>query len=433
MAGAMHFLAIIEDILGSMKKPNWLWLKAIVATGVFLMFGAGPGLTQQMVLPTHEVPSPDVAAEALRGDEARIGWVKLGPFDIIPSFQSSVYYDDNVGAQEVNEEEAIVLTLAPTIDVVASDMADRMGKSLQVSYTPGFFFFFGDDVSDRNRINHSANISGQLAGAKLELGFDQAFRFTTGPVIDLGTSADRMFYDTRLTSRYNMSEKTSIDVNGMLRISNYSDEEFFDTLNLANDNWLNYNYSEKLRLGLGLIFGFTDIQDFEDQTFQQLRVRADYAIAEKVDLQASAGGEWRQFKSGIDDTLNPVWNLGAAYRPRDSTTFQLTLFQRYDASSRTGSQSYVNTGVTLSLRQMLMQRLALNLGGSYAVSDYESTVQGGQADRKDDLYGARVSLDFYLRPRWTVGVFYNYSVRDSTEPTLEFERNRVGLQTAWTY
>jgi hypothetical protein len=32
-----------------------------------------------------------------------------------------------------------------------------------------------------------------------------------------------------------------------------------------------------------------------------------------------------------------------------------------------------------------------------------------------------------------VGVFYNYSMRDSTEPTVEFERNRVGLQTAWTY
>jgi hypothetical protein len=338
-----------------------------------------------------------------------------------------------VGAQEVNEEDAIVLTLAPSIDLIASDMEDRMGKVLQVNYTPGFFFFFGDDVSDRNRVNHSANVSGQLGGAKLELGFDQSFRFTTGPVLDLGTSADRMFYDTRLTSRYNVSEKTSIDVNGSVRVLSYNEDEFSDTLNLANDNWLNYNYSAKLRLGLGLVFGYTDIEDNDYQTFQQMRARATYAIAEKVDLQASAGGEWRQFDSGIDDTLNPVWNVGAAYRPRDSTTIQLALYQRYESSSRTGGQSYLNTGVTVSLRQMLMQRLALNLGGSYSMADYESTIPGGRADRNDDIYGARVSLDFYLQPKWTVGVFYNYSMRDSTEPTVEFERNRVGLQTAWTY
>jgi hypothetical protein len=416
-----------------MKKPIWLWARA-GAAGVFLALGVSAVRSQQMVLPIHEVPSPDVAAEALRGDQARIGWVKLGPFDFIPGFQSSVYYDDNVAAQEVNEEDAIVLTLAPSIDLIASDMADGMGKVLQVNYTPGFFFFFGDDdVSDRNRVNHSANISGDLAGAKLELGFDQAFRFTTGPVIDLGTSADRMLYDTRLTSRYNMSEKTSIDVNGSLRILNYNEDQFFDTLNLANDNWLNYKYSAKLSLGVGVVLGYTDIEDNADQTFQQLRARATYAIAEKVDLQASAGGEWRQFDSGLDNTLNPVWNVGAAYRPRDSTTLQLALYQRYDASSRTGGQSYINTGVTLSVRQMLMQRLALNLSGSYAISDYESTIPGGQADRNDDLYIARASLDFFLQPKWTVGVFYDYSMRESTELTVEFERNRVGLQTAWTY
>jgi hypothetical protein len=186
-------------------------------------------------------------------------------------------------------------------------------------------------------------------------------------------------------------------------------------------------------LGMGVIIGYTGLEDQPDQTFQQLRLRAQYAIAEKVSLTASAGGEWRQYKSGIDDDLNPVWSLEAAYRPRDSTTIQLSFNQRFESSSRSGGQSYIYTGVTLRARQMLMQRLALNLSGTYSNSDYEATVQNVQTIRDDDLFLLRASLDFYIRPRWTAGLFYDYQTRDSTLPDLDFVRNRVGLQTAWTY
>jgi hypothetical protein len=35
--------------------------------------------------------------------------------------------------------------------------------------------------------------------------------------------------------------------------------------------------------------------------------------------------------------------------------------------------------------------------------------------------------------RWTVGAFYDFATRDSTDPDLNYDRNQVGLQTAWTY
>lgn len=420
------------EFFGPMKNPNRLGVGAVTTIGA-LVIGSWIGMGQEMVLPTHEVPSPDVAAEALQQDQPRLGWVKLGPFDIIPRFQSSVYYDDNIGAQDTNEQEAMVLTLAPTLEMVASDMEAGMGKRMKLSYTPGFLFFFGDDVDDRNRVNHTANVAGTLGGAKLSVGFDQRFMFTTGPVIDIGGTADRLAYTTRLTSQYLASDKTSIEVNGSYSVVDYREDIYTSTYNLANDNWLNYRYSPKLSLAMGVIIGYTGLEDQPDQTFQQLRLRAQYAIAEKVSLTASAGGEWRQYKSGIDDDLNPVWSLEAAYRPRDSTTLQLSFNQRFESSSRSGGQSYIYAGVTLRARQMLMQRLALNLSGTYSNSDYEATVEGVVADRDDDLILLRASLDFYIRPRWTAGLFYDYQTRDSTLPELDFVRNRVGLQTAWTY
>jgi hypothetical protein len=82
---------------------------------------------------------------------------------------------------------------------------------------------------------------------------------------------------------------------------------------------------------------------------------------------------------------------------------------------------------------MLMQRLALNLYGNYSFSDYEGTGENVTSTRQDDLYMFRASLDYFIKPKWTAGIFYDFQTRTSTLAELEFDRNRVGLQVAWTY
>jgi hypothetical protein len=415
-----------------MKMPNKPWKWVGILAGVVLV-GVAPGMAQQMVLPTHEVPSPDVASEVLQRDRARQGVVKLGPFDIIPRIQSSFYYNDNVGTDPTDETDALVFTLAPSIEAVASDMEQGMGKRLRIDYTPAFIWYFSEDDTERDKANHLALISGDVGGAKLSLGFDQRFRFTTGPVLDIGTRANRTESGTRLRSNLILGEKTALQVNGSISFVEYDSDEYTSSYDLSTDDWLMYRYSPKLDLGLGLVFGYTGIEDLPDQTYQQALARADYAIAEKVDLRANVGGEWRQFKSGIDDALNPVWNLTAEYRPRESTFLSMSVFQRYSSSSRSGNQSYINTGVSFSARQKLMQRLALNLSVAYSNSDYETTASGAQTDRNDDNFRFRGSIDYYIMQRWTVGAFYDFATRDSTDPDLNYDRNQVGLQTAWTY
>jgi hypothetical protein len=409
---------------------HFYWM---AASAIALISGFNSSTAQELVLPTHEVPSPEVAAAALQREQPRTGIVKWGPFDITPRVAASVYYDDNIETDATDEIEDLVFTLAPTISATAIDMAQGMGKSMRLSYTPLFYLYL-DEGGDLNRVDHAASIDGMLQGAKAMLGFSQGFRYTTDPVIDIGTRADRMAYDTTLRSRYALSEKTSIEINGSLNLVDYADDVYNSYWDASNNDWLSYQYSPKLAFGLGLVFGYTSIDNFPDQTYQQALGRVVYAVAEKVDVAVSAGGEWRQFKGGVDDSLTPVWNVAAAFRPRDSTSLTLTLFQQYQASAAFGDQSYVYTGVTLRARQMLfMQRLALNLSGTYANSDYEATVQGVQATRSDDLFLIRASLDYYIRPRWTAGLFYDFQTRDSTVASYEFDRTRVGVQTAWSY
>ena len=149
-------------------------------------------------------------------------------------------------------------------------------------------------------------------------------------------------YDTALYSSYPLGEKTSLEVNGNLNITDYDEDIYTGAWDISNNNWIRYQYSPKLALATGLVFGYTAIEDNADQTYQQLLARASFAVVEKVNLTASLGGEWRQFDSGVDDSLTPVWNLAAAYRPRDSTVLTLDLYQTYHNSAlEGGGQSYV--------------------------------------------------------------------------------------------
>jgi hypothetical protein len=182
-----------------------------------------------------------------------------------------------------------------------------------------------------------------------------------------------------------------------------------------------------------VVIGYTAVDNYPDQSYQQARFRGLYAVAAKVSLMASVGGEWRQYRGGVDDTLDPVWDLTVSYAPREGTSLSLATYQRYSSSSYYGDENYLSTGVVLSARQMLLQRLALNFGFTYYHADYQPAVVGVTSDRVDDVFLVRVSLDTYIQPRWTVGIFYDHETNDSTLDSFTWNRNRVGIQTAWSY
>jgi hypothetical protein len=194
-------MAASGEFFGPMKNPNRLGAGAIAIVGS-LAIGSWVGSAQEMVLPTHEVPSPDVAAEALQRDQPRLGWVKLGPFDIIPRFQSSVYYDDNIGAQDSGRTGGHRVDLGADPRNGGNGYGGGDGQAHEIELYAWLPLFFGDDVDDRNRVNHTAQLGGTLGGAKLSVGFDQRLYVYDGPGDRHWGTADRLAYTTRLTSQY---------------------------------------------------------------------------------------------------------------------------------------------------------------------------------------------------------------------------------------
>jgi len=202
----------------------------------------------------------------------------------------------------------------------------------------------------------------------------------------------------------------------------------------ANENWLNLRTFARITTGLGLTFGYLDADQFPGQTYEQVLVRALYDLTGRIDLNASVGGEWRQYGGGGGGGFQPVFSLGASYWPLDRTMITVDGHRRNQNSAFIVGQNYVSTGLGISVRQQIGDRFFLTLATSYLNAEYEATRAGIIASRSDNYYLLRPSVDVRLGEHWTVGAFYQYRKNDSKGTgALGFANNQLGLQTAYSF
>jgi hypothetical protein len=396
------------------------------------------GWAQELAVPSDVPRSPDAVARLLTRAPAS-GLFKVGPFEIYPRISGSVYYDDNINNTAVNRLSDVAWTLAPGFAAEARNASATRPKSFTLEYTPVFRFYL--DRDEFNSVDHGARIAGSWAGRELTIGFDQGFLVASEPIADVGDRVDQFNSNTRLKSEWRLGYKTSLNVDAALAIADYG--QLTSSRDWSNTDWLNHHLSSKLSLGVGIVAGYLDVENAPgqsldgsaDQTYEQLRARVVYAVTEKVRVSASAGGELRQYRGGVEDTLVPIWDVAGIYRPRRETTFKIAIFQRYQNSARTSGQNYLSTGVSASLAQRVLDRFLLTIDANYSRAEYRATVAGvtNVRDRLDDLFGARLSLDAYLTAHWTAGVFYSYSRNDSNDPLFDYRKNQVGLQSSWSF
>ncbi len=370
--------------------------------------------------PVPELPPPTPAP-------GRPELFHVGSFGFFPRMAASVAYDDNIFIRETDRVDDVVWSLTPGFTFSSSDMTTNGGKSLSVSYDPSFLIYTKE--TGESTINHLASLSGALAFTKLSLGLRQTVSAATEPVVETGTRTDRQAYGTELTSRYAFGEKLSAELGLRLDVTDYPG--YSTSFDWSNHDWVNYQLASRLNVGLGLVFGYIDMQGFPDQNYEDLLVRGIYTITDKLDINASLGLDWRQYRSGVDNTVAPIWELAANYRPRERTSLTLGLFQRYYASAYYGSEDYLSTGVNAGVHQLLPHRCSVDLSARYYHDDYQATVPGVSARAADDVVVVRPQFDVQVKELWTVGVFYEFSHNGSDD--RPFTRNRVGLETRWVY
>ncbi len=354
--------------------------------------------------------------------------LKYGPFDVHYAIGASGVYDDNIYISP-NKVSDFIWTISPNVMIGAGDYRDRQENSFKLEYTPSIILF--TDQTRNNALDHEALVRGQWRPGAWRIALQQGYQNFSGAVIDVGNRVNRQLYDTLLTVNYELSPRTSFELDARQSINDY--ERLISYNEWSASGWMDYEVTPLLKAGLGLTGGYVDVEQGVNQTYEQLLARASYSLTELIDVRASAGGELRQFESGQKDRANPVFSLGATYRPLPNTSIMLDAYRRSQASVISVNQNFTSTGFSAGVRQLLFDNFALNLTGGYENSDYSANRKGVTANRTDDYFYTRVAVDCTIFEKLTVGAFYQFRKDDSTDPQHNFDNHQVGLNAIYRF
>lgn len=406
-----------------------------------------------MNLSTNMVPPPAAAEEILKltSHEANL---RLGAADLFPHAGASVTYDDNLLISSTNPLSVVEYTVSPGLTVALGDVSDDLvgpvtidrirnllyysladesskpRRFLGVDYTPSLNFYAGHD--QYNNVDHAVQLSGGYNFSRLtsELDFDMhRGQMKDNGVGDLITLAN---YSAALRNRYDLSERSSLEVNGDYLRYDYIQPVFQGFQDFRNTDWFNHQLGEKLYGSVGMAFGYLVPSASQNQTYEQALLRGTYRLTGKLFFSASGGVEWREFQAGAPTSLNPVFSISGIYNPRETTTVTLEA-HRLEEASPFDDYNYTQLGFSGGLRQMLFNRFYAGVRAAYDNLQYTQTLTGNNTVRADNIFSAQLNADYELNPHWTASLFYTYQQNASDVPIYSFGNNLVGARVVWRY
>lgn len=402
-------------------------LRLSVAAGVMLAVFCASRLQAQEVKAAQ-------ASDASAVDAVSAGDESGGRLPIRARLAVSGIYDDNIFISPTNEQSDYIWNITPGVSYETSDPTLNLEHFFTASYDPTIVLF--TDNSDQDALEHNAYAMYRYASEKLTLSLDQRFQRLSGSTTDAGNRIDRDIYNSGFLANYQVTGKSQLELEVGYDVADYDDNAKFDTNDIHFGLFWLYQVAPKLVLGFGPEFGWLDVQNNPNQTYQRLTGRLRYDVTEKISLTARAGVEFRQYQdtgNGEDDTLTPVMSLQALYNPFDGTELSLNVYRRVQASSVLAGQNYISTGFSVTARQRIFQKYFLGLAGGFENSEYESTNNLVISNRDDDYFFIRPSFDWDVTDWWTLTAFYEFRENDSTIFNNQFTNNRAGVQTTFRY
>lgn len=352
-------------------------------------------------------------------------------------------YDDNINLTNTNREDDFYTTVEPTVTLGFGNSDENF---LELSYSPSAYFFVKH--TENNALQHLIALTGQYRFPILTLNLTQNIQILDGAPLSNPTGVGSGFsrnsldfsgrtaeniYTTTLNANYSLTGKTFLT--GGLNYSVTAYETLLSSSIVTANLYFNYTYSPKLAIGVGLAGGYDQVDSpSQDQTFEQLNVRASYELTGKVSATVSAGIEFRQATdSSAGNNVSPVFSGDLFYQPFDGTSLSLSLSGSNQNSAILAGQDYYLASITLSARQRFFQRVFLGLSVGLDYSSYYSTLSGVSSTRIDDYYFIQVSLDLDITRYWSAGVYYFYREDDSTLAFSNFYDNQLGLRTSLAF
>src|SRR2546423_5601137 len=285
------------------------WVALILVTGLARLTIANAIAQQDPDAPTTpEGDLPESAAVESNGREVAATPRRI---QYVVSLSVRGVYDDNINISNTDRQGDFFTVIEPRLTVGFGDVLARQDNFVGLSYFPSAFIFADHD--ENNALQHVIRVEAQYRFPRLTLALMEDVRLLDGS--DLGpavgttggsfSSAGRVnldvsgrtrvkVYNTSLDGNYSLTGKIFLTGDLSYSVTDYS--TLIDSSVISANAYINYNYSPKLAIGVGVNGGYNVVgSPSQDQVFEQLNGRASYELTGKVSATATAGIELRQY------------------------------------------------------------------------------------------------------------------------------------------
>lgn len=331
-------------------------------------------------------------------------------------------YSTGVLIQTNRAEDTFSHTLSPGIAI-------DFGSHWTMDYTASMKLYSNDGFD--NTVNHSATVAGNATYEDWIFGLTLAAALSNDPQAETGTQTKQQTYSTTVNAARQLNGDLSMDLSGTVdfRLT----DKFSDSRNYSTLNWLNQQFGPNIGAGIGLGFGYEDVGDGVDMTYEQIKARLVCNITGKIELSINGGAEIRQFVgSGKSSLVTPIMGAALTYHVFQPTTLTLHA-DRSVGSSYFQNEITETTSVEAILDQRLFGRYTLSLSGGYALTSYQASAADASTNRQDDNTFLSVRFGTGFLDRGNVSAYYTITENASDETGFSYTSNQVGVQVSYSY
>jgi hypothetical protein len=390
------------------------------------------------------------AQEALAQSSTPGGKITFGKLKIIPALNLAEVYNDNIyltnGSNDTTEQ-VVSDWIFHAMPAITFDYTLEGRGGLQVGYA-GDFAYYADTSFNNWKDNTGFLKFDYQAPGGLILGLNNVYANLSDPYgapnqFGLGVPQTKRWIDTLNTKAgYNFSNQFMV-----LGYYNYYIQDYKQESDFTQDYDLNeFGLGLQTRLGsktwgfLRYHYGYQDyyshpagsgVTDQNDASLHYNRVSAGLTW----DSGAKFGGElnfgyiWRTYDNEFDpsgdryENVN-TWNAATRinYFATSTTTLSLAIIRALRDTGADNSQYYTDTGFSLGLAQVFLQRFTLTLQGAY--SKYVYNIPTDPTEKQDN-YLASIGVNYRIWEWLTAGVAYTYLKKESNYPQNDYTDNLV--------
>jgi hypothetical protein len=173
------------------------------------------------------------------------------------------------------------------------------------------------------------------------------------------------------------------------------------------------------------------VTDQNDASFNYNRVSAGltWDSGAKFAGELNFGYIWVNYDNQTDPYGNQyedvnTWNAATSinYFATPTTTLSLGIARALRNTGSDNAQYYTDTGFSLGLAQVFLQRFTLTLQGAYARYDYNLPTDPSE---KQNNYLGSIGVNYKIWEWLNAGVAYTYLKKESNYPENDYTDNRV--------